>query len=98
MEEVDPWKSLSVTRSTSSPVAAAPRWPAAVALLIVGALYAVISETLTFGPRAVLLALVFVLLVPLVSAHQQGRHRFARWLGFAWSVSSRSPSSSVSFS
>jgi uncharacterized membrane protein len=58
-----------------------PRWPAAVALLIVGALYAVISGTLTIGPRAFLLALVTVLLVPLLSAQQQGRHRLARWLG-----------------
>jgi uncharacterized membrane protein len=57
------------------------RWPAAVALLIVGALYAVISETLTFGPRAFLLTLVSVLLVPLASAHQQGRHRLAGLLG-----------------
>jgi uncharacterized membrane protein len=63
------------------PHRAFPRWPAAVALLIVGALYAVISGALTFGPRAFLLALVSVLLVPLVSAHQQGRHRLARWLG-----------------
>jgi uncharacterized membrane protein len=58
-----------------------PRWPAAVALLIVGVLYAVISGALTFGPRAFLLALVTVLLVPLLSAHQQGRHRLARLLG-----------------
>jgi uncharacterized membrane protein len=58
-----------------------PRWPAAVALLIVGALYAVISDALTFGPRAFLLALVSVILIPLVSAHQQGRHRLARGLG-----------------
>jgi hypothetical protein len=56
------------------------RWPAAIALLIVGALYAVISGALTFGPRAFLLGLVTVLLVPLLSAHQQGRHRLARWL------------------
>ena len=49
--------------------------------MIVSTLYAVISETLTFGPRAFLLALVSVLLVPLVSAHQQGRHRLARLLG-----------------
>jgi uncharacterized membrane protein len=58
-----------------------PRWPAYVALLIVGALYGVISGTLTFGPRAFLLALVSVLLVPLLSAHQTGRHRFAHLLG-----------------
>ena len=37
------------------PHRAFPRWPAAVALLIVGALYAVISGALTFGPRAFLL-------------------------------------------
>ena len=58
-----------------------PRWPAAIALLIVGALYAVISGALTFGPRAFLLALVSVLLVPLLSAHQQGHHLLARLLG-----------------
>ena len=57
------------------------RWPAAVALLIVSALFAVISGTLTFGPRAFLLVLVSMLLVPLVSAHQRGRHRLARFLG-----------------
>jgi hypothetical protein len=57
------------------------RWPATIALLIVGALYAAISGALTFGPRAFLLALVSVLLVPLMSAHQKGHHRLARWLG-----------------
>jgi hypothetical protein len=46
----------------------------------VGALYAAISATLTFGPRAFLLALVSVLLFPLLTAHQQGRHRLARLL------------------
>jgi hypothetical protein len=46
-----------------------PRWPAALALLGVGALYAVLSGGLTLGPRAFLLGLVAVLLVPLLSAH-----------------------------
>jgi hypothetical protein len=50
-------------------------------LLIVSALYAVISGALTFGPRAFLLALVSVLLVPLLSAHLKGHHHLARWLG-----------------
>ena len=40
-----------------------PRWPAALALLGVGALYAVLSGGLTLGPRAFLLGLVAVLLV-----------------------------------
>jgi uncharacterized membrane protein len=58
-----------------------PRWPGYAALLIIGALYAVISGTLTLGPRVFLLALVSVLLVPLLSAHQTGRHRLAHLLG-----------------
>ncbi len=61
-----------------------PRWPAAVALLAVGALYAVLSDGLTLGPRAFLLGLVAVLLVPLLSAHLRGSHRLAR--GFAFGV------------
>ena len=61
-----------------------PRWPAAVALLIVGALYAVLSDGLTLGPRAFLLGLVAVLLVPLLTAHLRGKHRLAR--GFAFGV------------
>jgi uncharacterized membrane protein len=59
-----------------------PRWPAAVALLSVGALYAVISGGLTLGPRAFLLGLVAVLLVPSLTAHLRGSHRLARGFGF----------------
>ncbi len=59
-----------------------PRWPAAVAVLVIGALYAVISDGLTLGPRAFLLALVAVLLVPLMTAHLRGSHRVARGFGF----------------
>jgi uncharacterized membrane protein len=59
-----------------------PRWPAAVALLVVGALYSVLSDGLTLGPRAFLLGLVAVLLVPLLTAHLRGSHRLARGLGF----------------
>jgi hypothetical protein len=59
-----------------------PRWPAAVALLAVGALYAVLSDSLTLGPRAFVPALVAVLLVPLMTAHLRGSHRLARGLGF----------------
>jgi hypothetical protein len=58
-----------------------PRWPAAVALLAIGALYGVLSDGLTLGPRAFLLGLVAVLLVPLMSAHLRGSHRLARRLG-----------------
>ena len=50
-----------------------PRWPAAVVLLAIGALYAVLSDGLTLGPRAFLLGLVAVSLVPLITAHLRGR-------------------------
>lgn len=59
-----------------------PRWPAAVALLAIGALYGVLSDGLTLGPRAFLLGFVSVLLVPLLTAHLQGSHRLARGFGF----------------
>ena len=59
-----------------------PRWPAVVALLTVGALYAVLSEGLTLGPRAFVPALVAVLLVPLMTAHLRGSHRLARRISF----------------
>jgi uncharacterized membrane protein len=61
---------------------ALPRWPAAVALLAVGALYAVLSDELTLIPRAFLLGLVAVLLVPLLSAHLRGSYRLARGFSF----------------
>ena len=61
-----------------------PRWPAPVALLAVGALYVVLSDGLTVGPRAFLLGLVAVLLVPLLTPHLRGSHRLAR--GFAFGV------------
>ena len=51
------------------------------ALLAVGALYAVLSDGLTLGPRAFLLGLVAVLLVPLLTAHLRGSHGLARGLG-----------------
>jgi uncharacterized membrane protein len=53
-------------------------------LLAVGALYGVLSDGLTLGPRAFLLGLVAVLLVPLLSAHLRGSHRLAR--GFAFGL------------
>ena len=51
-------------------------------MLAVGALYGVLSDGLTLGPRAFLLGLVAVLLVPLLSAHLRGSHRLARVFGF----------------
>jgi uncharacterized membrane protein len=53
-----------------------------VALLAVGALYSVLSEALSIGPRVFLLAFVAVLLVPLTTAHLRGSHLLARRISF----------------
>jgi uncharacterized membrane protein len=50
--------------------------------LAVGALYGVLSDGLTLGPKAFLLGLVAVLLVPSLTAHLRGSHRLARGFGF----------------
>lgn len=60
-----------------------PRWPAAVALLAVGAVYAAVSDEMTFGPRLLLPLLVDLLIFVLMSAHAGGRHLMARRIALA---------------
>ena len=59
-----------------------PRWPAAVALLVIGASYIALSENVTVGPRTWLPGLMTVLVVPLMSAHARGHYRLARRISF----------------
>ncbi|MBA2784439.1 MAG: hypothetical protein M3514_05385 [Actinomycetota bacterium] len=59
-----------------------PRWPAAVAILSVGASYIALSGYVTFGPRVWLPGFMAVLLVPLLIAHARGHYRLARGIGF----------------
>ncbi len=59
-----------------------PRWPAAVAILSIGASYIALSEYVTFGPRLWLPGLVLVLVVPLLIAHARGHYRLARRISF----------------
>lgn len=58
------------------------RWPAAVAILSVGASYIALSGYVTFGPRVWLPGFMAVLLVPLLIAHARGNYRLARGIGF----------------
>jgi uncharacterized membrane protein len=60
-----------------------PRWPAAVALLAVGALYTVISTELTPGPRLLVPALVALLVAAIMTAHGGGHQRLARRFALA---------------
>lgn len=60
-----------------------PRWPAAIAVIAVGGLYAALPDALTLGPRWLFPALVLALLVPTVVSHHAGKHRLNTILGFA---------------
>ena len=59
-----------------------PRWPAIVALLVVGVLLALVSDQLTLGPSWLPLAVILVLAVPLTIATLRERHDWGRRLAF----------------
>lgn len=58
-----------------------PRWPAVIALLAVGGLYAALPAALAVRPRWLLLAVVTALLVPTLLTHWHGRHDLNHLLG-----------------
>lgn len=60
-----------------------PRWPAFVAVLAVGGLYAGLPNVLTMGPRWFFPLVVLALLIPNIVSHHTGRHRLNAFLGFA---------------
>jgi hypothetical protein len=59
-----------------------PRWPAFVAIVSVGGLYAALPRYLVVGPRWFFVALVAGLLVPTVIAHIKDHHFLNRVFGF----------------
>src|SRR6185436_12113228 len=59
-----------------------PRWPAFLALLAVGGLYAALPPTLVSGPRWLIPAIVVVLLVPTATTHYIGNNSIHHTLGF----------------
>lgn len=67
----------------SPPKNAEPRWPALVALLGAGGLYAALpSSLLVSGPRWLLPALILALLVPTEITHHRGQHQLNQTLGY----------------
>jgi uncharacterized membrane protein len=60
-----------------------PRWPALVAMLADGLIYLALPERLSLGPDWLLLAVIFVLLVPIVFSYRLGRYDISRILTFA---------------
>lgn len=59
-----------------------PRWPAMLALLAIAGLRFALPETLSFGPRWLLLILVALLIIATVWARYGGNHRLNQILGF----------------
>jgi hypothetical protein len=60
-----------------------PRWPAFIAVLAVGGLYAGLPDALTLGPNWLFPSMVSALLIPTVIAHHTGRHRLNTFFGYA---------------
>jgi hypothetical protein len=57
------------------------RWDAMLALLAAGGISLALPESLTVGPRWLLLALVVILLVPTIIAHRKGHHSLNHLFG-----------------
>ena len=60
-----------------------PRWPALVVALGIGGLNMALPESLSAGPRWLLLAVVAVLVAPLIASRRMGWHRLNHGLGHA---------------
>src|ERR1700674_45090 len=57
-----------------------PRWPAFVAMLAAASVYWALPEPLSVGPSWLLLAVIFVLLIPTVVSYHRGRYNITRIL------------------
>jgi hypothetical protein len=60
-----------------------PRWPAFIAILAVGGLYAALPDALTMGSRWLFPSIVLALLIPNIASHHAGSHRLNTIFGFA---------------
>ena len=73
----------AVTISRKSREPAEPLWPPLVAMLAVGGLYAALPPSLMAGaPRWLLVAIVFALLVAIMTSHRGGSHTVSHFLGY----------------
>jgi Protein of unknown function (DUF1345) len=63
-----------------------PRWPALIAILAVGGLYAALPAYLVIGPHWLFPAIVSALLIPTVISHGTGHHAVNRFFGFLVTV------------
>jgi len=66
----------------SAQIVREPRWPAVVAMLAAGCVYWSLPEPLSVGPGWGLLAVIFVLTIPLLISNHRGQFNIARILTF----------------
>ena len=59
-----------------------PRWPAIIAILVTGLVYASLPQKLALGPRWLLLIVLAALEIPALLFWHTGRHRISKVLGF----------------
>jgi len=57
-----------------------PRWPALTAMLAASLVYLALPEPLSLGPSWLLLAIIFVLSIPIIATYRRGLHKATRAL------------------
>ncbi len=63
-----------------------PRWPAIIAILVTGLVYASLPDYLALGPRWLLLVLLALLEIPALLFWHTGRNHLSRWIGYVVSA------------
>src|SRR5262245_36863240 len=63
-----------------------PRWPAFIAVLVVGLFFTALPAGLTFGSRWLISSVILVLLIPTVITHHTGRSRLSAIFGLSLSA------------
>ncbi|HEX2909570.1 MAG TPA: hypothetical protein VH186_02085 [Chloroflexia bacterium] len=58
----------------------ARRWPALLALIIIGGAYAILSDRLTIGPSWILIPLMALLIIPAIITRLKGNHHVNHYL------------------
>jgi hypothetical protein len=71
----------NVLRDLPEPDDREPRWPALIALLAVGGVYAALPASLSMGPRGLVPGILGALIVPLLITHRSGHHVLNQRLG-----------------
>jgi hypothetical protein len=63
-----------------------PRWPAFLAMVADGLIYLALPERLSVGPGWLLLAILFLLLIPIIFTYRLGHYNITRILTFAVNI------------